>query len=118
PASVDARPASVDAPAPIVEALAAAPSERPKSPTLREFALRFEQEHIDMRLKPGTAWHYRSSLAKYILPTLGDRCLDDITTADVQQLHNSLRSTPCAANYLRCVLSALFTKAAKWGVTQ
>jgi hypothetical protein len=51
----------------------------PKSPTLREFACRFEQEHIDMHLKPETASHFRSSLRRYIIPALGDRRLDDIT---------------------------------------
>ena len=64
-----------------------------------------------MRLKPGTARHYRSALSKYILPALGERRLEDITTADVQRLHNSLRSFPCAANYARLVLSVIFTKA-------
>lgn len=110
-------PERVDAPAPAPTPPVPAPKEGPKSPTLHEFAVRFEQEHIDMRLKPGTAWHYRSSLRKYILPALGDRRLDDLTTADVQRFHNSLRSTPCAANYARLVLSVLFAKAAKWGVT-
>lgn len=111
-------PASVDAPASTSSQLEDAPVPRPKSPTLAEFALRFEQEHIDMRLKPETAWHYKSSLRKYILPKLGDRRLDDITTADVDKLHTSMKSKPCAANYMRCVLSALFNKAAKWGVTK
>ena len=111
-------PASAGTPPPSGAPLEDAPTSRSKSPTLREFALRFEQEHIDMRLKPETAWHYKSSLRKYILPKLGDRCLDDITTADVDKLHTSMKSKPCAANYMRCVLSALFNKAAKWGVTK
>jgi integrase len=95
---------------------AAAPTSGPKSPTLREFALRFEQEHIDMYLKPETAFHYRGSLRRYIIPALGDRHLDDISTSDIQRLHNSLKSLPCAANYARCVLSCLFTKAEEWEV--
>jgi hypothetical protein len=41
---------------------------RPKTPTIREFACRFEQEHIDMHLKPETASHFRSSLRRYIVP--------------------------------------------------
>jgi hypothetical protein len=51
--------------------------------------VRFEHEHIDMYLKPGTADHYRSSLRLYILPALGDRPLDEITTADIQRIQNS-----------------------------
>jgi len=111
-------PASEDAPEPTREPLAAAPRQGLKSPTLAEFALRFEQEHIAMRLKPGTARNYRSALSKYILPALGERSIDDVTTADVQRLHNSLRPLPCAANYARLVLSVMFTKARKWGVTR
>lgn len=102
-------------PAPRTHVLA--PAERPKSPTLSEFACRFEQEHIDMYLKPDTASHYRSSLRRFIIPALGERRLSDITPADVQRLHNSLKSIPCSANLTRCVLSCLFTKAEEWEVT-
>jgi hypothetical protein len=45
---------------------------------------------------------------------LGDRPLDEVTHARVQQLVNKLKPMPCAANYARCVLSCLFTKAIKW----
>ena len=130
-AAVDVRPAEVDAPVrvdPPVRVDAppgaasdlgrarppASPPAGPRSPTLREFAARFEAEHIDMYLKPQTASHYRSSLRKHILPALGDRPLDEITTTDVQRLHNSMRATPSAANYARCVLSVLFSKAEQW----
>jgi len=112
PAQAPVAAPAVVAPPPV----AVAPATGPKSPTLREFAVRFEHEHINMYLKPGTASHYRSSLRQYILPALGDRQLDDITTADVQRLQNSLKKTPCAANFARAVLSCLFTKAEEWDV--
>ena len=104
-------PASAHEPAP------ARGAPRPSSPTLAEFACRFEQEHIAMYLKPATAGHYRSVLRRYILPALGEWRLDDITSAEVQRLHNSLKATPCAANLTRCVLSSLFSKAEAWEVT-
>ncbi len=114
-------PASVDEPPPAPRTPVVAPVVVPvvgtKMPTLREFACRFEQDHIDPYLKPQTAKHYKSSLQRFILPALGDRRLDDISTADVQRLHNSLKTTPCAANFARCVLSCLFTKAEEWDVT-
>jgi len=113
--------ASADEPVPAArtakKAAATAPPIGPKSPTLREFAVRFEQEHIDMYLKPATARKYRSTLRLYILPTLGDRRLDEVSTADVQRLHNSLKTMPCAANYVRCVLSVMYSKAAHWELT-
>jgi len=96
---------------------ATAPTIGPKSPKIREFACRFEQEHIDMYLKPRTAQKYRSTLRLYILPALGDRRFDEVSTADVQRLHNSLKAMPCAANYVRCVLSVMFSKAEHWELT-
>ncbi len=91
-----------------------APQIGPKSPTVREFAKRFEHDHIDMYLKPGTAAKYRSTLRLYILPKLGDMRLDEVTPADVQRVHNALKTMPCAANYVRCVLSVMYTKAVEW----
>lgn len=70
-----------------------------------------------MYLKPGTAVSYRSSLRNYILPTFGDRRLDEITTSDIQRFHNSLKGKSCAANNARCVLSVMFNKADAWEVT-
>jgi integrase len=112
---------SVDEPVPAArtgkKTAVAAPPTGPKSPTLREFSKRFEHEHIDMYLKPATRVKYRSTLRLYILPALGDQRLEDISTADVQRLHNSLKAMPCAANYVRCVLSVMYSKAEQWEVT-
>ena len=109
--------ASAGEPAPAPTTAATAPTIGPKSPKIREFACRFEQEHIDMYLKPRTAQKYRSTLRLYILPALGDRRFDEVSTADVQRLHNSLKAMPCAANYVRCVLSVMFSKAEHWELT-
>ena len=108
---------SVGEPAPAAKTAATAPQIGPKSPTIREFARRFEHDHIDMYLKPRTAEKYRSALRLYILPALGDRRIEEISTADVQKLHNSLQKMPCAANYVRCVLGVMYSKATKWEVT-
>jgi integrase len=89
----------------------------PSMPTVAEFAKRFATDHIDAYLKPSTASHYRLALRRYIVPTFGNKPLDAITTTDVQRLHNSLRGKPSMANYVRCVLGVMFTKADKWQVT-
>ena len=109
--------ASASEPAPAPKTAATAPTIGSKSPKIREFACRFEQEHIDMYLKPATAAKYRSTLRLYILSALGDRRLDEVSTADVQRLHNSLKTMPCAANYVRCVLSVMYSKWALWDRT-
>jgi integrase len=89
----------------------------PRTPTIAEFAARFETDHIDAYLKPSTATHYRLALRRYILPALGSKPLDAVTTTDVQRLQNSLRSKPSMANYVRCVLGVMFTKADTWQVS-
>ncbi|MBK7823643.1 tyrosine-type recombinase/integrase [Nannocystis sp.] len=85
--------------------------------TLREFAERFIEDHIKPYLKPVPAGRYQSTLRRIILPALGDRPLDEITTTEIQRLHNSLRDTPCAANHVRCVLCCMYSKADHWGLT-
>jgi hypothetical protein len=109
--------ASAGEPAPAAKTAATAPQIGPKSPTIREFACRFEHDHIDMYLKPRTAAKYRSTLRLYILPALGDRRLDEVSTGRRPALHNSLKTMPCAANYVRCVLSVMYSKAVQWELT-
>ncbi|MBZ5714900.1 site-specific integrase [Nannocystis pusilla] len=88
-----------------------------KAPTIREFARRFEQDHVDMYLKPRTAEKYRRVLRLYVLPEFGSKRMDDITPADVQRAHNKLKPMPCAANYMRCVLSVMYSKWELWDRT-
>src|SRR5690606_2684128 len=58
---------SVREPAAAGPKIEAAPPSGSKAPTIREFAGRFAQDHIDMYLKPRTAAKYRSTLRLYIL---------------------------------------------------
>ena len=71
--SVGARSRASQALADAPDQVGLAPPSDSKPLTLRQFALRFDQEHIDMRVKPGTAKNHRYSLARYVLPVLGDR---------------------------------------------
>ena len=109
--------ASVTETKPLASAVVTAPSSGSKAPMIRDFARRFEQEHIDMYLKPRTASKYRSTLRLYILPELGDMRLDEVTPADVQRVHNKLKGMPSAANYMKCVLSVMYSKSEQWDRT-
>jgi len=93
------------------------PQPTPIPLTLAAFAERFIQEHVDVYLKPETARHYKSSLRNHILPAMGHRPLEAITTTDIQRLHSSLKAKPSTANYARTVLSVMFSKAERWDVT-
>jgi len=85
--------------------------------TLAAFTERFIEEHVNVYLKGETARHYKSSLRNHILPALGDKPLDEITTSDIERLHRSLKSKRSTANYARTVLSVVFAKAELWDVT-
>ena len=85
--------------------------------TLAAFTERFIEEHVDVYLKGETARHYKSSLRNHILPALGSKPLDEITTADIERLHRSLAAKRSTANYARTVLSVVFAKAERWDVT-
>ncbi|MBK7827231.1 tyrosine-type recombinase/integrase [Nannocystis sp.] len=85
--------------------------------TLAAFTERFIEEHVNVYLKGETARHYKSSLRNHILPALGSKPLDEISTADIERLHRSLAAKRSTANYARTVLSVVFAKAERWDVT-
>jgi integrase len=85
--------------------------------TLAAFTERFIEEHVNVYLKGETARHYKSSLRNHILPALGSKPLDEITTSDIERLHRSLKHMHSTANYARTVLSVVFAKAELWDVT-
>ena len=103
-------PTSPAAPPPV-------PSPAPASLTLREFAERFLEDHVKPYLKRVPAARYHSTLRRTILPALGDRPLDEITTAEIQRIHHGMRDRPSAANHVRCVLCCMYSKAEQWGLT-
>jgi integrase len=85
--------------------------------TLAAFTERFIEEHVNVYLKGETARHYKGSLRNHILPALGSKPLDEITTSDIERLHRSLKHMHSTANYARTVLSVVFAKAELWDVT-
>ncbi|MCB9750739.1 MAG: site-specific integrase [Myxococcales bacterium] len=92
------------------------PPSSPASPRLREFAARFDREHITPYLKPRTQKQYRDCLRLYLLPQLGELPLHTITRAHVAAVHREHRAIPCAANQAVRVLSVIFSRAIEWGV--
>ena len=89
-----------------------------KSPTLNKISERFIEEHINVRLKPGTQDNYRRVLKSYILPVLGTRKLIDIQHSDIVKLHLDLQHIPCQANRSVLVLSKLFNLCEQWGLRE
>lgn len=84
-----------------------------RASTLRELAETYLAEHVDVKRKPGTATHYRSLLEKAVLPELGSRRAERVTTSDLAKLHAKMRKRPYQANRMLAVMGALYTFAGK-----
>ena len=84
-----------------------------RAATLADVAEKFLTEHVEAKRAPSSAASYRDLLERLVLPELGKRKAEKITTADVQRLHNKLKKTPYQANQLLRVLSSLYTFAGK-----
>jgi len=67
--------------------------------------------------KPGGIAHKDSVLRTHLIPQLGSKRLDAITTEDVQRLKHHLRDkAPKTVNNVLTVLGTLLKKAVEWGV--
>lgn len=86
------------------------------APTLRELGERYMTDYVEVHNKPGTARETRRLLEKNLLPRLGSRKVADISYEDVARLHGSMRATPYEANRTLSLLSAMLTRAEKWGL--
>ncbi|MBB57586.1 MAG: integrase [Rhodospirillaceae bacterium] len=87
-----------------------------KACTVKELAKRFDEEHISVRLKPGTAREYRRNLRRFILPALGRLKVAEVTRADIAKFHHDLRHIPYQANRNLEVISKMFVLAEMWGM--
>jgi integrase len=89
-------------------------------PTLRDFAPRFLDGHDRAnRHKPSGIAAKETILNVHLVPLLGTKRLDAITTEDVQRLKKQLRDrAPKTVNNVLTVLSILLKKAAEWGVIE
>lgn len=89
---------------------------RKASPTMKEFAKRFLDDHVAVHCKPSTHGEYKRSVELVINPKLGSHRLLDISRADIISLHASMKRTPYQANRTLGVLSVIFTVAFDWEV--
>jgi integrase len=84
-----------------------------RASTLRELAETFLAEHAEAKRKPKTAALYRALLENTVLPELGSRRAEQVTTQDIAKLHNRMRATPYQANRVLAVLGSLYSFAGK-----
>jgi integrase len=84
-----------------------------RASTLRELAEIFLAEHVEAKRKPTTATHYRSLLEKVVLPELGSRKAEQLTTSDLARLHAKMRDRPYQGNRMLEVVGSLYSFAGK-----
>jgi integrase len=91
---------------------------RKEVPTFESFVPRFlEGDAVANRLKPSGVAAKESILRNHLVPALGRKRLDAITTEDVQQLKVRLKhKAPKTVNNVLTVLNTVFTAALDWGV--
>jgi len=76
----------------------------------------FLNEHVKAKRKRRTADGYAAVLNSYLVPKLGRRAADRITTAELAQLHLSLRDRPYQANRFIATVASMYGFAAKRGI--
>jgi integrase len=91
--------------------------EVPPAPRLEEFSQRFLEDYARAnQQKPSGVEAKRSILRVHILPALGPKPLDRITTEDIQRLKGRLgKKAPKTVNNVLTVLNVLLKTAVQWG---
>src|SRR5262249_33821786 len=92
---------------------AAAKAAERRASTLQELAEHFLAEHVEAKRKRTPAAFYRSLRGRIVLPELGGRKPEQVTTADLARLHAKMRDRPYQANRMLAVVGSLYAFAAK-----
>jgi site-specific recombinase XerD len=84
-----------------------------RASTLPEIAEVFLAEHVEAKRKPLTASSYRDVLERIVLPELGSRRGEKVTTADLARLHVRMKDRPYQANRMLAAVGSLYSFAIK-----
>ncbi len=91
------------------------PGEKPVSAvTVAELAVRYFEEHVDIRCKPSTQKMYRRVVNSFILPAYGHVPVGKVEREHVAKLHHALRDRPYQANRVLEVAGKMFNLAEEW----
>jgi integrase len=76
---------------------------------------RFERDYLPQR-KAGTQRDYKRYWDQALVKKFGTGAISELTRADVDKFHKSLRGTPYEANRILALLSRLMSLAEAWGL--
>jgi len=82
--------------------------------TMNELAIRYMDEHANVKKKARSAKEDGRILEKYILPVLGTCAVREVTREEINSLHHGLRNTKYQANRVLSLLSMMFNLAEFW----
>lgn len=85
------------------------------APTVAELHERYMRLHAPYK-KPSSVRLDKRNWAKHILPAIGSRKVESITSEDVLALHGGLSITPVTANHVRALISKAMNLAISWGL--
>jgi integrase len=94
----------------------AALKEEKSAPTVAEVLDRFVSDHVDVNLKPKTAYDYRRLVNVVLKPRIGDKKARALAPKDVAEMHHALRATRVQADQAVRVLSSAMNLAETWGL--
>lgn len=87
------------------------------APTVADLADRFLDEYLPGKKRPprrSTAEYYRGLFRVHIVPKMGRRPVEAVTTADVERLHKDLAKKPYIANRTLSLIQHAFDQAERW----
>jgi hypothetical protein len=84
-----------------------------RASTLKELADLFLSEQVDAKRRPATGSHYRDILERIMLPELGTRQDEKVTTGELARLRVRMKDRPYQANRTLAVAGSLYTFAGK-----
>jgi hypothetical protein len=87
-------------------------------PTVVGLADVFLKEYLPTKKRPprpSTLGDYASLFKCHVVPRIGSKRVEEVTTSDIEQLHASMRSKPYVANRTLSVLQQAFDQAERWG---
>ena len=85
------------------------------TPTMKEFAADYLEQHAIPKKRPRSVENDRSMLDRIILPRLGSKKVNAVRSRDIHALHVAMKNSPYQANRVLALMSKMFSLAIKWG---
>ncbi len=84
------------------------------APSITDLSKLYISEHAIPKKRPKSVREDQAMIHRLIIPVIGQIKLANISTQDIQKLHNNLKNTPYQANRVLSVLSKMFSLAKQW----